>query len=102
MSNESTGFVVPSTGEVYEYDPTDVGSLEAWFGNFGHAEHFRKVVLASCKEAIRATYDEKKLPITEARLETLSRTHDRYIDWLIYTLEGRRLREQNVLASMAR
>jgi hypothetical protein len=97
--SEPTGFVVPATGEVHEYDPTDPGSLEAWFGNFGHAEHFRKVILASCREAVRAKYVKDGEKITESRLDDLARTHDRYIDWLVYTLNGRQLREQNVLAS---
>jgi hypothetical protein len=95
------GFVVPSTGEAHEYDSTDPGSLEAWFGNFGHAEHFRKVILSDCREAVRAKYAASGEKITEARLDDLARTHDRYVDWLIYTLEGRKLREQNVLASAA-
>ena len=94
-----TGFTVPSTGEEIGYDPSDPASLEAWFGNFGHAEHFRKVILADCREAVRASYAERNEKITEARLDDLSRTHERYVDWLIYTLNGRHLREQNVLAS---
>ena len=101
MSDTTQGFVVPSSGEVIEYDATDAGSLEAFFGNFGHAEHFRKVILADCREAIRAKYAASGEKITEARLEDLSRTHDRYIDWLVYTLRGRQLREQNVLSSAA-
>jgi hypothetical protein len=97
-----TGFVVPATGEAIEFDRTDPGDLETWFGNFGHAEHFRKVILASCREAVRADYTLRQEKISEARLDDLARTHDRYIDWLVYTLHGRRLREQNVLASMGR
>lgn len=99
--SDHTGFVVPSTGEAHEYDATDPASLEAWFGAFGHAEHFRKVVLASCREALRAKYAASGEKITEARLDDLSRTHDRYVDWLIYTLNGRVLREQNAIASAA-
>lgn len=95
-----TGFVAPSTGEVVAYDPNDPASLEAFFGNFGHAEHFRKVVLADCHEALRAKYAEKGESITEKKLENLARTHERYVDWLIYTLHGRILREQNVRASL--
>jgi hypothetical protein len=87
------------SGEEVGYDPNDPASLEAWFGNFGHAEHFRKVVMADCREAIRAEYDAKGEKISEARLEVLARTHNTYIDWLTYTLQGRVLRERNVLAS---
>ena len=97
-----TGFVVPATGEEIAYDPNDPGSLEAFFGNFGHAEHFRKVVLAGCREAVRAKYIASGEKITESRLDDLARVHDRYVDWLTYTLVGRKLREQNVLQSMNR
>lgn len=95
-----TGFVAPSTGEEVAYDPNDPASLEAFFGNFGHAEHFRKVLLADCREAVRAKYAASGEKITEARLDDLARTHERYVDWLIYTLTGRHRREQNVLASL--
>jgi hypothetical protein len=93
-------YVTPD-GEEVAYDANDPASLEAFFGNFGHAEHFRKVILSDCREAVRAKYAASGEKITEARLDDLARTHDRYVDWLIYTLEGRKLREQNVLASAA-
>jgi hypothetical protein len=102
MTDTVTGFVVPATGEAHEYDPTNPGDLEAWFGPFAHGEHFRKVILASCREAVRADYTLRQEKVSEARLDDLARTHERYIDWLVYTLNGRRLREQNVLASLVR
>jgi hypothetical protein len=98
---------VTAQGEEIGWDDNDPASLEAWFGNFGHAEHFRKVVLASAREAARARASllaEKtvgaKMP-SEAKLDDLARTSDKYVDYLIATLNGRRLREQNVLQSMA-
>lgn len=99
-----SGFVTEN-GESVAWDDNDPASLEAWFGNFGHAEHFRKVVLASAREAARARaalIAEKgggKMP-SEAKLDDMARTSDKYVDYLIATLHGRRLREQNVLASM--
>jgi hypothetical protein len=90
---------VTDDGEAVGYDANDPASLEAFFGNFGHAEHFRKVVLASAREAVRAEYAVKNEKVTEARLDDLARTHPKYVDWLTYTLTGRVLREKNVLAS---
>lgn len=100
-----SGFVT-GQGEEIGWDEHDPASLEAWFGNFGHAEHFRKVVLASAREAARARASliaEKnagtKMP-SEAKLDDMARTSDKYVDYLIATLKGRHAREQNVLASM--
>lgn len=92
---------VTKDGEHIGFDPNDPASLEAWFGNYGHAEHFRKVVLASAREAQRARAAAVQEKVTEARLDDLARTSDKYVDYLIATLKGRALREQNVLASMA-
>ena len=80
-------------------DTSNPADLEAWFGNFGYADHFRKVVLANCKEIIRAKATEK---VTEARIDDLARISDFYVDFLIQCLDGRRLREQNVRDSIAR
>ena len=93
------------TGEALSlpaWNERDPAELEAWFGAFGHAEHFRKVLLASCREAARAkaTRDEQK--VSEARLDDQARTSDRYVQFLVDSLHGRVLRERNVIASMAR
>ena len=80
-------------------DTTNPADLEAWFGNYGFADHFRKIVLSSCREIARARATEK---ITEARLDDLAHTDGLYIDFLIQCLDGRRLREQNVRDSLCR
>ncbi len=77
-------------------DTSNPGDLEAWFGNFGYADHFRKVVLASCREIARSRSTDK---LSEAKLDDLARTSDIYVDFLIQCLNGRRAREENVLAS---
>lgn len=77
-------------------DTSNPADLEAWFGNYGYADHFRRVVLASCREVARAKATEK---ITEAKLDDLAHTSDVYVDFLIQCLQGRQLREQNVLDS---
>lgn len=93
---------VTSNGESVTWDENDPASLEAWFGNYGHAEAFRKVVLARCREQERARAVVRGEKLSEARLDDLARTSDAYVDYLIATLNGRRLREENVRASLAR
>lgn len=72
-------------------DLNDPASVEAFYGVFGYAEHFRKVILSNCKELIRAKATEK---LTESRIEDLSRVHPLYVQYLIDSLNGRRVREQ--------
>jgi len=84
------------------YDPSDPASLEAHFGNFGYAEHLRKIVLASCKEVERAKAIATGEKITETRLDDLARISDVYVSFIVSGLTGRTLRERNVIASMAR
>ena len=84
------------------WDENDPASLEAFFGNFGHAEHLRKIVLASAREAERAKAVEREEKITEARLDDKARTSDVYVSWIVSSLQGRTARERNVLASNGR
>jgi hypothetical protein len=80
-------------------DTNDPADLEAWYGPFGYADHFRKVVLSSCKEVERARAQSS---ISEAKLDSLAHINDRYVDFLIDSLNGRRMREKNVRESMNR
>lgn len=82
-------------------DTENPADLEAWYGNYGFADHWRSVVLANCREIIRATRASDQVKITEARIDDMARTHSAYLDFLTTHLEGRRKREVNVLASMA-
>lgn len=82
------------------FDATNPAELEAMYGNFGFCEHWRKVVLANCREIIRATVGtEQKLTVD--RTDDLARLHPNYLDFLREHLDGRRLREQNVLDSQS-
>lgn len=76
-------------------DTSNPADLEAWFGPYGYADHFRKVVVSSCKEIERA----KNPTASEAKLDTLAHVNDNYVEFLIQCLKGRQLREQNVLDS---
>lgn len=82
-------------------DNTDPADLEAWYGNFGFAEHYRKVVLANCREIVRAQAALTDTKLSEARIDDLARTHSLYISYLAEHLDGRRMREKNVLESLA-
>ncbi len=77
-------------------DITDPAQLEAWFGNFGHWEHWRKVVLASAYEIERA----KNPKASESRLKELARVNGNYISFLKDGLFGRIARERNVRSSL--
>lgn len=94
---------VTEHGEEYVWDVNDVASCEAWFGLFGHYEHFRKIVLADCREAARANGLTESPPIklSDERALDRARISDRYVDYIIAGLAGRIAREQNVLSSMA-
>lgn len=74
----------------------DPGQLEAWYGNFGFVDHWRSVVLANCREIVRATFAAKNEKISEARIDDLARVNNAYVDFLITHLNGRRIREEQV------
>ena len=81
-------------------DTSDPASLEAWYGPFGWADHFRKMVLANCAEMIRAAAAVEAAKISETRINDLAHTHELYLDFLLQSLTGRTLREQNVRDSI--
>lgn len=86
-------------GDVPAVDFNDPGSLEAFYGNFGFFEHYRKIVLASCREAERAKALAEGTKLTVDRTDDLARVSDTYVGFITEHLEGRRLREQNVVLS---
>lgn len=77
-------------------DTNDPASLEAFYGNFGYADHWRKVALANCREIIRAKAALDGEKISEARIDDLARTHDIYLNFLTVHLKGREMREAMV------
>jgi hypothetical protein len=81
-------------------DMDDPGQVEAWFapGSYSHYEHFRKCVLAQCKELVRAKYNNTR--ISEARIEDLARLHGNYMEYLTDSLYGRQMRETLVRQRM--
>ena len=79
---------------------SDPASLEAWYGPFGWADHVRKIVLSNCAEMIRALAAVESAKISETRISDLAHTHELYLDFLLQSLAGRTLREQNVRDSI--
>jgi len=77
-------------------DTTNPADLEAWFGNFGFFDHFRKIVLSNCQEIVRASAALQNTKLTEARIDALAHTHGLYLDFLAEGLHGRRERERLV------
>jgi hypothetical protein len=78
----------------------DPAVLSALYSGFAYAEHWRKIVLASCKEAIRATMALSKQHVTEARLLDLARLHPNYLQFMETHLLGRIKFERNVKDSL--
>ncbi len=81
-------------------DLNNPAEVEAHFGNFGMAEHYRKAVQASCEEMVRATFASREEKITETRIAALARVHQNYLSFLTDMLQGRIARERNVLQSL--
>lgn len=85
--------------DVPERESDDIAVLAAWYSGFAYAEHYRKVVLAQCKEIVRADYAARDKKVTEERLKDLARTHPIYLDYLATHLHGRTLWEREFRAA---
>ena len=81
-------------------DTSDPAQIEAWFGPFGFCDHWRKCILANCREIIRATNALGGSKLSEARIDDLARIHPNYIGFLTENLEGRRIREEMMRETM--
>ena len=77
-------------------DTENPAALEAWFGPGGYDEKLRKILLANCKEIVRARHTVAEAKISETRIDDLAHLHDSYLDFVIGNLNGRRLREEEV------
>ena len=91
-------------GAVEIPDPPDDAAqyheLAAWYSGYAYAESYRKIVISSCKEAIRAGWIPKRDGrMTEARLEAMAYLHDSYLDFLRRHLLGRIRFEKAFLAN---
>lgn len=71
-------------------------SLAALYSGFAFWETWRKVVLAGCRELIRASAAIAGTKLSEARIDDLARTHSVYLEFLRVHLEGRMAWEREV------
>jgi hypothetical protein len=77
-------------GEIDVPEPDeDPALLAALYSGFAMYEVWRKIVLAACKEMIRASASLTNQKITESRLDDLSRVHACYLQFLETHLRGR-------------
>jgi len=98
-TDTDTGEVITALPECDLNNPADV---EAWYGNYSFFDHYRKCVLADCKEIERAKAVLSGEKMTVDRLDDLARKSDIYLTFLAKHLAGRRAREVNVRESFAR
>lgn len=70
----------------------DPAILASWyFGADTLFGHYRKVLLAGCRESIRASIVAAGQRVTESRLDDLAHLHSAYLAFLAEHLEGRTL-----------
>lgn len=75
----------------------DCAELASWYSGYAYFELYRKVLLASCRESIRAQYTANGERVTESRLDDLSHLHRAYLAYLGDHLKGRILWEREHL-----
>lgn len=84
-------------GDVVVPEPDDDPALlSALYAGFSAMEDWRKVVLATCRELIRAGASLDNQKLSEARIDDLARTHPSYLAFLEMSLRGKVLWERNV------
>lgn len=74
----------------------DPAVLAALYAGFAPMEDWRKVVLATCRELVRAQFVAAATRISEARIDDLARTHHCYLEFLAMSLRGKVQWERNV------
>ena len=84
------GMVFPETDDFHE--------LAAFYSGYAFYESYRKIVLASCKEVIRAKYLMANQKITQDRIDDLAHLHLAYLDFIARHLVGRKAYERAFLA----
>lgn len=90
--SDASGLMIP------DLESDDPAILAALYSGFSVAEHWRKVVLANCREMIRASMVAAGEKVTETRLEDLSRVHPAHLDFMARLLKGRIAWEREVIA----
>ena len=78
------------------FNLNDPAVRAALYGNFGHYDDWREVVLANCQEIVRATTLGNK--ISEERIKNMAKTHPIYLEFLTVHFGGRAAWEDDVRA----
>jgi len=89
---------VPMSSPIPERVGDDYATLAAWYSGFAFCEHYRKVVLAQCRESLRGQKAATSEKVTESRLDDLAHSHSAYLDYLAKHLRGRVAWEREFLA----
>ena len=77
-------------GEIDVPEPDDDPAvLAALYSGYAMYDVWRKIVLATCKELVRAAAAVDGRKITEARLDDLSHTHPSFLRFMEVHLRGR-------------
>jgi hypothetical protein len=84
----------------YAIDLTNPAQLAALHDAFGQYQDWRKHVLSSCREAVRAEMTLKEERCSESRLDDLAHVHPTYVAFLTKGLEERIAFEQMKRASI--
>jgi hypothetical protein len=88
---------VPDVVKVPAPDHTDPAQLYAWYGPFGISQEYRKVVLSSAAEIVRAQAAVDGEKMTDKIADAQSHLHPSYLAFLERTLHGRILYEREVI-----
>jgi hypothetical protein len=84
-------------GEVDVPEPDeDPAVLAAFYSGYAMYDVWRRIVLATCKELIRASAAIAGQRMTEARLDDLAHVHNSYLSFMEIHLRGRVLWEREV------
>lgn len=84
-------------GDVEVPEPDDDPAvLSAMYSGYAMYDVWRRIVLATCKELIRASASIAGQRITEARIDDLAHKHESYLQFMEMHLRGRVQYERNV------
>ena len=84
-------------GDITVPEPDDDPALlSALYAGFSVMEDWRKVVLATCRELVRASAAAGRQKLSETRINDLAHTHRAYLEFLEMSLRGKVKWERNV------
>lgn len=88
---------VPKLVRIPEPDHNSLAHLHSWYGPFGMYQDYRKVVVSSCHQIVRAEAVRDGFSMTDKSADAAAHLHPAYIAFLERSLEGRIAYEAEVL-----